>query len=109
MGIIKRIKSYFKKKENLDYDNEYETDPDCLTNMIIPYIIHGKYYKNRLINVSLGKQLLKTKTNKDGNWIIDLANAEFGYKGYKTVIVNGKRFWLNKDSGGTQINILEVE
>lgn len=72
---------------------------------IPPYILMGIWKPNRIVKVRAGIQKpIKTKTDKYGRWIIDLANLDNGYNRYKYVYVNNIRCRLNK-SGSLKVDI----
>lgn len=68
---------------------------ELLDNAIIPFPIYGVSKANEII-IGTSRGSLSTKPNKKGEWIIDLADLEEGYKGLRKIVVNGKKIKLKK-------------
>ena len=90
--IITEIRTMIEEEFD-SYPREYKPSPP-------PYIIYGTS-KRKIIKVRLGrKQTIKVRTDKTGRWVFDLNNFENGYKGYKYLYVNEKRYKI--DNKGKQ-------
>lgn len=67
-------------------DEDYDPGPP-------PYMVYGTSKPNSQISIRLGKtQEIVIETDVSGRWMLDLNQFEYGYKRYKYVYINEKRY-----------------